>query len=133
MKSHHLMNDPYFAEIMFQIESHIQRADQAAREEGDILPKDSAVKSGLRKAELGLCGKKPVNPPKDKAEEWAAGLMESLILMAKELEDNGIPKSDFIRTLAAARDSLDTRREMANSPRGYLDFLDGFIKQARNG
>ncbi len=127
------MDDPRFAEIIFRIESHVFQADQAALREGEILPKDSSVKSALRKAELGLGGKKPVNPPKDPLEKWIVGLADSLILLAKELEvSSGVSKGDFLTTLGAAKESLDTRREMAGTPRGYLDFLEGFLKQMKN-
>ena len=117
---------------MFRVESIISQADQAAIQGGEILPKDSSVKSALRKAELGLSGKKPLNPPKDKLEKWIAGLADSLIALAKELElSNGVSKSDFLVTLGAAKESLDTRREMAGTPRGYLDFLGDFLKQVK--
>jgi hypothetical protein len=97
------------------------------------VPKDSAVKSALRKAELALGGKKPVNPPKDDLEKSiAAELSATLIEVSKELKaEGGVSKGEFAMTLGAARDSLDTRREMAGTPRGYLDFLEGFIRQAR--
>ena len=134
MANHNLMKDPYFAQLMLRVETCINQADHEAREEEGLVPKDSSVKSALRKAELGLGGKKPVNPPKDALEVWIAGLAELLIETAKELEEaDGVPRSDFLRTLGAARESLDTRREMAGSARGYLDFLDGFMKQMRNG
>lgn len=128
------MDDPYFAQIMLRIESRIHEADHEARDEGRILPKDSSVKSALRKADLGLGGKNPANPPKDEMERWIAVLADSLIKIARELEEcDGVRKSDFILSLRATVESLDTRREMANSARGYLDFLDGFLKQMKNG
>ncbi len=133
MANHNLMKDPYFAQIMLRVETCIHEADHEAREEEGLMPKDSSVKSALRKAELGLAGKKPAKPPKDALENWIAGLAELLVETAAELEESeGVSKGDFLRILGAAKDSLDTRREMANSPRGYLDFLEGFIKQARN-
>jgi hypothetical protein len=134
MGKHDLMKDPRYAQIMFRIESLINEADHEAREEGEIIPKDSAVKSALRKAELGLGGKKPAHPPKDVMELWTTYLAESLMALAVELEESaGCSKRDFIMTLSAAKDSLDTRHEMGNSPRGYLDFLDGFLGQMGNG
>jgi len=134
MGRHDIMKDPYFAQIMLRIESRINQADHEIRAGGEIVPKDSSVKSALRKAELGLGGKKPVNPPKDALEVWIAGLAESLIEIAGELEESdGVPKNDFILAMGAAKDSLETRREMANSPRGYLDFLDEFLGQMKNG
>ena len=134
MSRHDIMKDPYFAQVMLRIESRINQADHETREAGQIVPKDSSVKSALRKAELGLGGKKPVNPPKDALEVWTAGLAESLIEIAREVEESiGVPKSDFILALGAAKDSLETRRELANSPRGYLDFLDEFLGQMKDG
>jgi hypothetical protein len=127
------MKEPYFALIMLRVETCINQADHEAREEALIVPKDSSVKSALRKAELGLGGKKPLKPPKDALEVWIAGLAELLVETAKELEQSdGVSKGDVLRTLGAVRESLDTRREMANSPRGYLDFLDGFLSRMRD-
>lgn len=126
-----MLKDPHFAVILFRIESRIVAADGEAREAGQFVPKDSAVKSALRKAELALAGKKPVNSPKDPLEVWIAGLGESLAGISREMEKSGeASKGEFALALGAARDSLDTRREMAGTPRGYLDFLEGFIKMA---
>ncbi len=134
MARHNLMDDPHFAQIMLRVETCINRADHMAREEGKFVPKDSSVKSALRKAELALGGKKPVNPPKDALELWIAGLSGSLLETARVMrETEGVPAREFIMILGAAKESLDTRREMGNSPRGYLDFLDGFLGQMGNG
>ena len=131
MGKHDLLKNPHFAAILFQLESRIVAADGEAREAGQFVPKDSAVKSALRKAELALAGKKPVNPPKDALEVWTAALSESLVGISREMEMTGeASKGEFALALGAARDSLDTRREMAGTPRGYLDFLEGFIKMA---
>lgn len=130
MGKHDLMKDPRFAMIMFRIESRIAAADKEARDDGNVLPKDSAAKSALRKAKSALDGRKPVKPPKDELELWIASLADSLAAIGREMDrGEGVPKSDFTRTLDAACDSLDTRREMGGTPRGYLDFLEGFIKQ----
>ncbi len=132
MGKHDLMKDPYFAEIMMSIESRITDMDREFRDAGTLVPKDSAVKSALRKTELALGGKKPVNPPKDDLEKWTAALSSSLIDLSKELEtERGVSKGEFATTLGAVKDSLDTRRELAGTPRGYLDFLEGFIRQVR--
>lgn len=130
-KHDHLMDDPRFAAILFKIESRILAADDEARKAGHCLPKDSAVKSALRKAELALDGKKPANAPKDELEVWIAGLSKSLVGIFREMEKTGeANKGEFRTTLGAARGSLDTRREMAGTPRGYLDFLEGFVRMA---
>lgn len=134
MGKHDLMKDPYFAGIMFRIESCIFTADNEARGAAKCIPKDSAAKSALRKAKLALEGRKPVKPPKGALEEWIMGLSDSLVGISREMDrDERVPTSDFARMLDAACNSLDTRREMEGSPRGYLDFLEGFIKQAGGG
>jgi len=131
MGKHDLSKNPHIASILFRIESRIVAADGEAREAGQLVLKDSAVKSALRKTELALTGKKPVNPPKDALEVWIAGLSESLVGICREMEMTGeASKGEFTLALGATRDSLDTRREMAGTPRGYLDFLEGFIKMA---
>lgn len=131
MGKHDMMKDPYFAHILFHIESRIVAADQEARLSGNCIPKDSAVKSALRKAKLALDGKKPANPPKDKLEEWTVQLSQSLATIGQQLvADEDVTRGDFARALDGTCDSLDTRREMSGTPRGYLDFLEQFISQA---
>ncbi len=134
MANRKLLKDPNFNVLIYQIEQCIHQVDQEALREGAVQAKDSAVKSALRKAELGLGGKKPAKPPKDALEQWTADLAASLIELAHELQEaGGVTKGEFIMALGATKDSLDTRREMAGTPRGYLDFLEGFLGQIGNG
>lgn len=128
------MKDPYFAAILMRIESHILDTDRETRAGGVVMPKDSAVKSALRKAELALGGKPPAKKPKGAEEEWIATLSGKLVEIGKEMaKEGGLPPAHFIAALKSAQSSLDTRREMAGHPRGYLDFLAEFISQARGG
>lgn len=126
------MQDPYFAAISMRIEAHIHDSDRDIRNGGTWSPKDSAVKSALRKAELTIGGKKPVAKPKGEVEEWVAALSGQLVEIGKELAKEGdLPIAHFAMALKATQDSLDTRREMAGHSRGYLDFLEEFMRDAR--
>ena len=121
------MKNPYYAAILMRIESHIHDTDRETQEAGGFSPKDSAVKSALRKAELATGGKPPAKKPKGAEEEWIGALCGALV-MTKE---GGVPPAHFVAALKATQSSLDTRREMAGHPRGYLDFLAEFMSEAR--
>ncbi len=126
------MKDPYFAAILMRIESHIHDTDRETRAAGGFAPKDSAVKSALRKAELATGGKPSAKKPKGAEEEWIAALCGALVEIGREMaKEGGVPAVHFIAALKATQTSLDTRREMAGHPRGYLDFLVGFIGDGR--
>ena len=126
------MKDPYFAAILMRIEGHIHDMDRETREAGGLVPKDSAVKSALRKAELAMGGKPPAKKPKGAEEEWIAALCGALVETGREMaKEGGVPAAHFITALKATQSSLDTRREMAGHPRGYLDFLAEFMSEAR--
>lgn len=132
MKARDLMKDPYFAAILMRIESHIHETDRETLAAGGFSPKDSAVKSALRKAELAMGGKPPAKKPKGAEEEWIAALCDALVAMGREMaKEGGLPAAHFIAALKATQESLDTRREMAGHSRGYLDFLAEFISGAR--
>ncbi|WP_367870313.1 hypothetical protein [Luteolibacter sp. Populi] len=90
------------------------------------------MKSALRKAELAMGGKKPVAKPKGEVEEWVAALSGQLVEIGRELaREKGLPIAHFALALKAAQGSLDTQREIAGHARGYLDFLEGFMREAR--
>jgi hypothetical protein len=127
------MKDPYFAAILMRIESHIHETDrETLAAAGGFTPKDSAVKSALRKTELALGGKPPAKKPKGAEEEWIAALCGSLVAIGREMaKEGGLPPAHFIAALKATQESLVTRREMGGHPRGYLEFLEGFIGEAR--
>ena len=128
------MKDPYFAAMMMQIEGLIHDVDLETRTAGSWSPKDSAVKSALRKAELAIGGKKPATKPKGELEEWVAALSAKLVELGRDIaREGGPPIGHIIMALKATQDSLDTQREMAGHARGYLDFLEGFMSQARGG
>ena len=132
MKTRDLMKDPYYAAILLRIEGHIHDRDRDTRNAGIWSPKDSAVKSALRKAELAMGGKKPVAKPKGEVEEWVAALSGQLVEIGRELaREEGLPIAHFALALKATQESLDRQREMAAHPRGYLDFLEGFMREAR--
>ncbi len=132
VKADDLMRDPRFAPILMKIEGRIHDSDMDNLVAGKWIPKDSAVKSALRKAELALGGKKPSTKPKGEEEEWVAALSGQLVELGKQLlRDEGLPVAYFALGIKATQGSLETQREMAGHSRGYLDFLEGFVKQAR--
>ena len=125
------MKDPYFAAILMRIESHIHGTDRETRAAGGFSSKDSAVKSALRKAELAMGGKPSAKKPKGSEEDWIAALCGALVGIGREMaKEGGVPAVHFIAALKATQSSLDTRREMAGHPRGYLDFLAEFMSEA---
>ncbi len=125
------MKDPYFAAILMRIESHIHDTDRETLAAGGFLPKDSAVKSALRKAELAMGGKPSAKKPKGAEEEWIAALCGALVGIGREMaKEGGLPPAHFIAALKATQSSLDTRREIARHSRGYLDFLVEFMSEA---
>ncbi len=132
MGKHDMLRDPHFTSLIFRLESRIAGEDRAAREAGSVAPKDSAVKSALRKAELALDGKLPKKPPSGALEEWTAALARVLANACRDMTAAGEASlKESAACLGAVRGSLDIRREMAGGdPRGYLDFLAGFIAEA---
>lgn len=132
MKAGDLMKNPYYAAILMGIEGIIHDTDRETREAGGFLPKDSAVKSALRKAELAMSGKPPAKKPKGAEEEWIAALCGALVESGREMaKEGGVPAAHSIAALKATQSSLDTRREIAGHPRGYLDFLAEFMSGVR--
>ncbi|WP_264486495.1 hypothetical protein [Luteolibacter arcticus] len=125
------MRDPYFAGILMEIEGLIHDRDRETVAGEGFAPKDSFVKSALRKAELAIGGKPPAKKPKGRDEEWIAALAAELVALSRQIQATDVPASHVGICFKAAQQSLDTRREMAGHPRGYLDYLAEFIPEAR--
>ncbi len=132
MKFGNIVQDPYYSQIIFRIESVIHQCDAQAKADG-IDFKDSDVKSILQKS-IGIAkGKRPNIPEKSEKEKRLAMMLSKLLALAEALstdtEDGSVSKSDWIISLSAVDDSLKTRREMYGHSRGYLDFLKGFLEK----
>ncbi|MEI6514360.1 MAG: hypothetical protein WCO77_00150 [bacterium] len=132
------MKDPFYAGLMFQIESIICQVDNDAKINGLQLT-DSQVRSSLIKAQKKLLGETPVIPQTNEREKILAGLITSLCLapeaLREEAGNNGEKKPldilDWAKALEAVEDSVKTRKSDIPGSRDYLNFAQGFIRQAK--
>lgn len=132
MRAGDLMQDPFYAQILFTIEGLIHDHDLKVQAHDQTVLKDSIVKSALRKAMTLMKGTSQLSSPKDQEERIKAALtIELLSLYEHQLKPQDLSRGDYIKVLHAVEDTLVTRREMAGHPRGYLDFLKQFIPEAR--
>lgn len=122
------MKDPFYASILFQIETRILTADQKASAQGIALT-DSQVRSvahRARKAAQGASPQIPASSPRDKA---LAELYSDLISARTEIYVSG-PESLAEPLLQAVEDSIRLRSTGSGS-RSYLDFLPGFLPEIK--
>ena len=140
MNKAHLMNDPFFAGIMFHIESTIHDADRAAAAAGMEL-KDSHIKSCLSKVKTFAKGSRPKAEPKTEREKLILELAESIDNLRPEIRESSDPEGEFqdataisttdwLSAVKAVEDSL--KNHTMSGTRYYLDFLIGFIAEARD-
>lgn len=142
MRYHDLMNDPFFAGILYAIESEIHDGDQQAAAK-NIKLTDSNVRSLLIKAVHAAEGKPPrpvaeSASPKDQA---LAELLDSLIAVRESLrcettlpdgttEDQALSTADWTAALSAVKESCAIRTSNEPGSRGYLNFLRSFLAAA---
>lgn len=139
MNKAHLMNDPFFAAIMFNIESTIHDADCAAASAGVEL-KDSHIKSCLSKVKTLAKGSHPKAEPKTERERFLLKLAEDIDKLRSEIRgssdrDSGfhdakpISTEDWLSAVKAVGDTL--KNHTMSGTRNYLDFLSDFMAEAR--
>lgn len=116
-------NDPEVAELVLQIETLVSHHDFLAKER-DLMVTDSDAKSALRQTMGALKGRKPKAKPKKAKDHFKAKLSS---VLAETLSTSGSSNSKCLHALKVTEDSLVTRREMNSHPRGYLNFLEGFL------
>jgi hypothetical protein len=136
MNTTNLMKDPFYASILFQIETRILTADQKASAQGITLT-DSQVRSvahRARKAAQGASPQIPASSPRDKA---LAELYSDLISARTEIYVSSpeslaepLPTADWVLSLQAVEDSIRLRSTGSGS-RAYLDFLPGFLPEIK--
>ena len=127
-----LMKDAHYAGIMHEIERAIHRSDGEASAEAGLRLTDSNVKSSIRKALGFLQGKPPRLEPGDPRGKWIGRLAVELVGLGEFFEvKRQVERKDYILALLAVEDSLTTRREYHGHPRGYLDFLRGFLAEGK--
>lgn len=140
MNKAHLMNNPFFAGIMFHIESKIHDADRAAAAAGMEL-KDSHIKSCLSKVRTLANGNRPKTEPKTERDRFILTLAEEIDKLRPEIRESSDPNADFnsatpvkaadwLSAVKAVEDSL--KNHTMPGTRHYLDFLSSFIAEARD-
>src|SRR6266446_5112772 len=140
MRHGDVMQDPFYAGIVFEIERRIAEGDQIARSKGIVLT-DSPVISVLTKV-LGAAEGKPAkmsaasNPRDELLAELFEKLQEtreSLFEAESEQEaDAGIPLAtdDWVIAIRCVIESARLRKGPVPGSRDYLDFLGPFIANA---
>ncbi|HEY5892940.1 MAG TPA: hypothetical protein VIT91_06880 [Chthoniobacterales bacterium] len=136
------MKDPFYARILFAIESKIHEGDRLAASRGSNLT-DSNIRSLVVRASHAAKGKRPQPVPESAGakDKFLAELLGELIVVrdsisVEERSSNGtmkehpIPAADWIQSLEAIKESCAIRTGNEPGSRGYLDFLAGFIAQA---
>lgn len=135
------MKDPYYAGLLFQIEQMVCQADDDAKTKGFQLT-DSQVRSAILKARKKVQGAEPEIPESNAREQILAALIDSIckapddmmkrsISEGAEMEEEPLPISDWVNALETVEDSIKTRRSGLPGSRDYLNFIQGFIGQAR--
>jgi len=132
MKLSEIMDDPFYSEMAFYIESMILRTDAAARKKRVVL-KDSHIKSSLSKVKILARGKTLRSQPANEREKWIVELAYALNQLCGELrkgfdlDEEGEPISltDWLRGLKLVEESLDMRTQPGT--RNYIEYLEGFM------
>lgn len=129
MKYRDLMRDPFYAGLMYFLESGICDLDRRAKEAGITLA-DSQIQSALVKLEKVLQGKNPGIPQESPRDRLLAEWIEDNRQPPVEAHKAPVSTGDRILAVLAVLDSLKLRRSQLPGSRNYLDFLQDFIRQA---
>lgn len=137
------MRDPFFAKIIFAIELKINEGDRLGEQRGFHLT-DSNIRSLLIKAVQSAQGKppRPVAESAGAKDKFLAEFLEQLIAVRTSIsvdesslgettELQKLPDSEWIASLEEVKHSCSIRTDNGAGSRGYLDFLSGFLAQAR--
>ena len=127
MNTKNLMKDPYYSNMLFAIEGHINRVSEEAKAEG-ILFSDSNVKSVLNKVKNTIKGKYPKTMEGKRKEELLSLLIDDLSKLPDDMKSDR-SKKDWILAFKCVEDSLKHRTGGSGS-RAYLDYLINFVAQA---
>ena len=134
MNIQNVMKDPRFQVLMYRIESHIHEFDEDLKS-ADIVINDTNVKSVIRKVMDVIKGKtkSPSFPDANDIDRAKRTLTLSLVAIrdsydSESVDSQQMSQKDWLLLLKALEHTLKTRREMAGHPRGYLDFLKGFLE-----
>jgi len=134
------MRDPFYAPILFKIEGVLHNTDRLVKAEGITLT-DSAVRSLLVRAineARGKTAKKLPSSARDRALTEAQRALSALRLSLSivegeegpEPEGVALPAADWIYALKAIKESCEVRTGGEPGSRGYLDYLESFLRDA---
>ena len=135
------MRDPFYAGLLFQIEKLIGQADVDAKSKGLSLT-DSQIRSALIKTRKKLKGEQPAIPHSNEREQILLELIRCLILAPTCImeqvttvdggtEEKPLNLSDWSKAIETIEDSVKTRTGHLPGSRDYLDFVHGFLQQAK--
>lgn len=138
MNTTNLMKDPYYAQILYGIESCIAKADAQAVSTG-IEFTDSQIKSALKKVTALAKGKTPKIEDKKEKEKLLSAMIQSIhstrgeILVGEGSESGSVdlepvPVKDWLLSLKCVEDSLKLRTRGSGS-RDYLEFIADFMNR----
>lgn len=142
MNAHKLMKDPFYAQLVYCIESAISEADKHARSM-EIRLTDSNIKSALNKARKFKPEPPETNEPPQSdlrtKDEVIAELIRSLAGLHTLLESEGeegdvapVSEADVKKGIAAVEASLKIHKSPEPGSRYYLDYVKDFLEKARS-
>ena len=132
-----LLKDPFYAQLIYVIESAICLADKSAQEKGLRLT-DSNIKSALNKArrvtpEMVIARTESPETREAIIQELALSIAANRELLGEESADGtghvAISHVDWVKAIGAVEASLHVRRSDEPGSRCYLDFVRNFIEK----
>jgi len=132
------MKDPFYASLLFRVETHVHAVDYVAKVTGISL-NDSQVRSAILRAAKVVAGQNPKLPDGNARDQLLAGLVQ--VIADERIKTHmdpalasGVGKEitprEWINTLETVMDSIKTRTGSISGSRDYLDFLKGFMAES---
>jgi len=132
------MKDPFYASLLFRVETHVHAVDYVAKVTGISL-NDSQVRSAILRAAKVVAGQNPKLPDGNARDQLLAGLVqviadERIKTQMDPALASGVGKEisprEWINALETVMDSIKTRTGSISGSRDYLDFLKGFMAES---
>ena len=132
------MKDPFYAYLLFRIETHVHAADCAAKATGMSL-NDSQVRSAILRAAKVVAGQNPKLPDSNARDQLLASLVQVIAdeRIKTQLDPSlasrvgkEITPHEWINALETVMDSIKTRTGFFSGSRDYLDFLKEFVEES---
>ena len=136
------MKDPFYAQILYAVESRLHESDLQAKQSGLTLT-DSAARSVLVRALNAERGRPPAPVPTAAGlkEKFLTSMLEGIDAVRRDIrvqakrqdgsvEEGPLPGVDWVLVLECLRDSCELRTGSRPGSREYLDYLARFIGKA---